>query len=99
MTSYPSDSDYFRLRAEQEALAAAKATCPRARDAHSMIARRYFELGRELAIYDSEPQGITDFAGVRQSPESFRPARREPIEIYVRSLNLRHDKDSPSSFE
>ena len=51
-----SDSVYFKQRAEQEALAAAQSNCARAREAHGIIARRYFELCRELEIYDFEPE-------------------------------------------
>ena len=51
-----SDSVYFKQRAEQEALAAAQSKCARAREAHGIIARRYFEFCRELEIYDCEPE-------------------------------------------
>ena len=52
------DSLYFKLRAEQEALAAVQSKCTRAREAHGLIAARYLELSRELEFYDSEPAGV-----------------------------------------
>lgn len=48
------DCQYFRHRAEQEAIAAATSSCIQARAAHLAIAKRYAELARELEVLDRE---------------------------------------------
>lgn len=58
------DGSYFIRRAEEEALAAAQASCAKARDAHRDLAQRYRELGLQLAIYDIEPAMVIP-AGAR----------------------------------